>query len=56
MPNVCIAYYFVLGEMTYQKMMAVKLMCVVNKRRFALVMKAVAQGALERELSNLHVA
>ena len=56
MPDVYISSYFVLGEMTYQEMMAVKLMCAVNKHRLALVMKAVAQGSLERELSNLHVA
>ena len=56
MPNICISRYFVLGEMTHQKMMAVKLMCAMNKRILALAMKAVAQGALERELSNLHVA
>ena len=36
--------------------MTVQLMCAYNKFRLGSGMKAVARGALERELSNLHVA
>ena len=56
MPDICIVRYPVLAEMTYQKTMTVQLMCAYNKFRLRLGMKAVAQGALEKELSNLHVA
>ena len=56
MPDICILRYPVLAEMTYQKMMALQLMCAYNNFRLGSGMKPVAQGALEKELSNLHLA
>ena len=56
MPDICILRYPVLAEMTYQKMMALQLMCAHNNFRLGSGMKAVAQGPLEKELFNLHLA
>ena len=52
MPDICILRYPVLAEMTYQKMMALQLMCAYSKFRVGSGMKAVAQGRMQKQLFN----
>ena len=56
MPDACLTECPVLGEMTYQKMMSVQMLNVLNNHFESVGVFAVATGALDRETKNVMIA
>lgn len=56
MPEVCLSKFFVLGEMSYQKMLMTELLKALNVHRKSKGQLPTATGPLERELRNIEEA